>query len=427
MNGGFIILSAKLRIKEVTMKVIVVGAGFGGINAAKTLAKNKSIDVVVVDKRNYHLFQPFLYQVATAGLSPADISVPIRAFFRGQKNVEVIMGEVAGIDQKSRLLKLSNNKNLKYDKVVIAAGAKNHIFNQDWAKHVYGLKSIQDALSLRKNILMSFELAEVEQDPVKRKAYTTFAIIGGGPTGVELAGAIAELARFTLSEDFRNIDPSDTRVILIEAGSRVLSTFDQGLSKKAKRALEKLGVSVWLESKVSNICKGKVELGSDVINANTIIWAAGVVSTDLAKDLEADVGANLKRGNRLLVNEFLQVKGCEDIYAIGDISYFEKEELPGIAPVAIQQGKYVGKAIKRLFKEKEIRPFSYVDKGHMATIGRSKAIAQIGKLRFGGTIAWYLWVFIHIYFLIGFRNRVSVFLQWLWSYLTYKRGARIIN
>lgn len=358
MNGGFIILSAKLRIKEVTMKVIVVGAGFGGINAAKTLAKNKSIDVVVVDKRNYHLFQPFLYQVATAGLSPADISVPIRAFFRGQKNVEVIMGEVAGIDQKSRLLKLSNNKNLKYDKVVIAAGAKNHIFNQDWAKHVYGLKSIQDALSLRKNILMSFELAEVEQDPVKRKAYTTFAIIGGGPTGVELAGAIAELARFTLSEDFRNIDPSDTRVILIEAGSRVLSTFDQGLSKKAKRALEKLGVSVWLESKVSNICKGKVELGSDVINANTIIWAAGVVSTDLAKDLEADVGANLKRGNRLLVNEFLQVKGCEDIYAIGDISYFEKEELPGIAPVAIQQGKYVGKAIKRLFKEKEIRPFS---------------------------------------------------------------------
>ncbi|MBC76369.1 MAG: FAD-dependent oxidoreductase [Halobacteriovoraceae bacterium] len=409
------------------MKVIVVGAGFGGINAAKTLSKDKNIQVVVIDKRNYHLFQPFLYQVATAGLSPADISVPIRAFFRGQKNVEVIMAEVQGIDQDKKLLKLSNNRTLDYDKVVIAAGAKNHIFNQDWAPYVHGLKSIQDALSLRKKILMSFELAEVEEDPVKRKAYTTFAIIGGGPTGVELAGAIAELARFTLSEDFRNIDPSDTRVILIEATNRVLSTFDPGLSKKAKRALEKLGVSVWLENKVSNICEGKVELGSDVINANTIIWAAGVVSTDLAKEMEGDVGAKLKRGNRLLVNEHLQVVGCDDIYALGDISYFENEELPGIAPVAIQQGKYIGKSIRRLEKGKDIKPFSYKDKGHMATIGRSKAIAQIGKLRFGGTIAWYMWVFIHIYFLIGFRNRVSVFLQWLWSYLTYKRGARIIN
>ncbi|MCO4754191.1 MAG: NAD(P)/FAD-dependent oxidoreductase [Bacteriovoracaceae bacterium] len=409
------------------MKVVIIGAGFGGLNAAKQLAKNKDIEIVIIDRRNYHLFQPFLYQVATAGLSPADISVPIRAFFRGRKNVEVLLGEVSEVDDKNKLIKLTSGKSLGFDKLIIAGGAKNRIFIPEWAPHVFGLKTIQDALSLRKNILMSFELAEIETDPQRKQALTTFAIIGAGPTGVELAGAIAELARFTLSEDFRNIDPSDTRVIIIEAGTRVLSSFDPSLSKKAKIALEKLGVTVWTDTKVTKISEGKVELGQDIISANTIIWAAGVESIELAKDLESTIGAQLKRGNRLLVNEKLQLINHQDIYALGDIAYFENEELPGIAPVAIQQGKYLGKSLLRLKKEKEVRPFEYRDKGQMATIGRSKAIAQVGKLKFYGNFAWYLWVFIHIYFLIGFRNRVSVFLQWLWSYLTYKRGARIIN
>ncbi len=409
------------------MKVVVIGAGFGGVHAVKELAKDRSLEIVLIDKRNYHLFQPFLYQVATAGLSPADISVPARSIFRKQKNVEVVMGTVTRIDSTNKEVHTEDGKELPYDKLIVAAGAKNFVFNPDWKPYVLGMKSVQEALAIRKRLLMSFECAEVEPDPKRKKALMTFVIIGGGPTGVELAGSIAELARFSLAQDFRAINPRDARVILIEAGERVLSTFSPKLSEKAKIGLERLGVSVWLKSKVTKISEGKVELDDDTIGSNTIIWAAGVTSVNLDEDLGMEPEVDLAKGNRVPVDANLEVKGLKDVFAIGDLAVNQEDPLPGIAPVAIQQGSHVGKELRRTFQGKEYRPFKYKDKGQMATIGRSRAIAEVGNLKVTGLVAWYLWVFVHIYFLIGFRNRVSVLLQWLWSYITFKKGARIIN
>lgn len=409
------------------MKVVVIGAGFGGVNAVKELSKDPEIEVVLIDKRNYHLFQPFLYQVATAGLSPADISVPTRSIFKKRKNVEVIMGAVTSIDSKNKTVSVHDGKTFEYDKLIVAAGAKNFVFNKEWEPYVLGMKSVQDALAIRKRLLMSFELAEVEPDPKIKKALMTFVVIGGGPTGVELAGAIAELARFSLAQDFRVINPKDARVILIEAGDKVLSTFGPKLSEKAKLGLERLGVSVWLKSRVTSITEGRVELDDDTIGANTIIWAAGVKSVNIDEDLGISPEVSLEKGDRVPVEDDLKVRGMEDVYAIGDLAIFKSSPLPGIAPVAIQQGTHVGKELRREFQGKEYRPFHYVDKGQMATVGRSRAIAEVRGMRVSGLLAWYLWVFIHIYFLIGFRNRVAVLLQWFWSYMTFKKGARIIN
>lgn len=409
------------------MKVVIIGAGFGGINLAKELAGKKDFEVILIDKKNYHLFQPFLYQVATAGLSPADISIPTRSLFRRNKNVEVLMAQVDSIEPKSKQVHLDNGANVSYDRLVVAAGAKNLIFNPDWIPHVQTLKSVKEALNLRKQILCSFERAEIEKDPERKKSLLTFVIIGAGPTGVELAGAISELAKFTLAQDFRIINPKDARIILIEAGKNVLSTFDKKLSIKAKDTLEKIGVSVWLDTKVTNISEGKVELGGDTIVTDTIIWAAGVTSVGLSQKLANTLSIETKKGGKLPVDEYLKVTGTSDIYAIGDICEIENDWLPGIAPVAIQQGKYLGKTLISEVKGKNLKGFKYKDKGQMATIGRRRAIAEAGFLKMSGFIAWHMWVFIHIYFLIGFRNRVAVFLQWLWSYVAYKKGARIIN
>lgn len=365
--------------------------------------------------------------MATAGLSPADISVPIRSFFRKDKNVEVVLGEVEELKATKKQAILKSGKVLPYDKLVIAAGAKNYIFNESWNPHVRGLKSVSDALEMRKSILLAFESAEIESDPEKKKAMMTFVVIGAGPTGVELAGSIAELARFSLVQDFRNIDSTDARIILIEAGPRVLAAFHPSLSQKAKKDLERLGVSVWLKSKVTKIERNRVELGDDAISSHNIIWAAGVTSVDLANEAKEKYHVDLKKADRLPVNKRLEVVGAEDMYALGDIAFYNENPLPGTASVAIQQGKYLGKALRRLAEGKEVQDFIYKDKGQMATIGRSRAIAEIGNLRLSGLLAWYMWVFVHIYFLIGFRNRVSVFLQWFWSYATYKKGARIIN
>lgn len=337
------------------------------------------------------------------------------------------MGNVSEIDHLKKAVITDDGKLFQFDKLIIAAGAKNLVFNSSWQKYVLGMKSVQDALAIRKKLLSSFELAEVETDPKRKKSLMTFVVIGGGPTGVELAGAIAELARFSLAQDFRVINPKDARVILIEAGERVLSTFGPKLSEKAKLGLERLGVSVWLKSMVTNITEGRVELDDDAIGANTIIWAAGVTSVNIDKDLGLNSEIALERGDRVPVGPDLQVEGLKDIYAIGDLAIYREAPLPGIAPVAIQQGTHVGRELRRELNGRNYRPFRYVDKGQMATVGRGRAIAEVRNLKVSGIIAWYLWVFIHIYFLIGFRNRVSVLLQWFWSYITFKKGARIIN
>lgn len=409
------------------MKVVIIGAGFGGLSVAKELAGKNGIDVVLVDRRNHHLFQPFLYQVATAGLSPADISMPVRSLFRRAKNVEVLLATMESVDLSGRKVRLDNGALLSYDKLVIAAGAKNRIFKDEWKPYVLGLKTLADALKLRKSVLMAFELAEAEPDPVKRDALLTFVVIGAGPTGVELAGAISELAKFSLAQDFRMINPKDAKIVLIEGGDRVLSTFHPALSIRAQRDLERLGINVVLGKRVSSILEGQVDLDSGKIHASTIIWAAGVTSENVALTLGKELKLDLQRGNTLPVNRRLEVLGAKDIYAIGDMAYFTDHPLPGVAQVAIQQGKYLGHLLRHLAKSKPYGDFRYVDRGQMATIGRRRAIAQIGKLRFGGVFAWWLWIFVHIYFLIGFRNRVSVIMQWIWSYVTYKKGARIIN
>ncbi|MCC5905175.1 MAG: NAD(P)/FAD-dependent oxidoreductase [Balneolaceae bacterium] len=407
-------------------KIIIIGGGFGGIAVAKAL-RNTDCSVTIIDKKNHHLFQPLLYQVATAALSPGDIAMPIRAIFTRQKNVRTILGEVVEIDKKSNSVKLKSGKLHSFDMLVAAPGTLyNYFGNNGWEKHAPGLKTIDNALDIRERILVSLEKADQMDDNESRKPYLRNIIIGAGPTGVETAGAISEIAKRNMMRDFRNISPDETEIFLVEAGPKVLNGYPDQLSERAKEDLKKMGVTVLLDHPVTDIRKNGVQIESKFIETPNIIWAAGVTASPLLKTLNCETD---KMG-RVKVNQNLTIPGTENIFVIGDAAYLEDENgkaLPGLAPVALQMGKYVGKLIKKGYDISSVRPFRYVDKGTMATIGRAKAVADIRGFKFKGVVAWMLWSFIHIFFLIGFRNRFRVFAEWVWHYITFKRGVRLIT
>jgi len=409
-------------------RVVIVGAGFGGLVAARALRK-VAAKVTVIDRRNYHLFQPLLYQVATAGLSPADIASPIRGILRDQANAEVLMARVTGVDRARREVMIDGSeRRIPYDYLIIAAGARHAYFGHDeWEDVAPGLKKIDDATAIRHRILVAFEKAETTADPEERRRLLTFVIVGGGPTGVEMAGAIAELAKMTLVKDFRTIDPASARVILVEGGPRVLLAFPEDLSAKARHSLEKLGVEVLTNTPVELCDAGGVVSAGMRIEARTILWAAGVQAAPAAKWLQADKD----RAGRVKVNPDLTVPGEPDIFVIGDnatVVQANGQPVPGVAPAAKQMGQHVARVIAGRIAGKPVAtPFRYRNYGNFATIGRHAAVADFGWLKLSGYPAWLLWGAAHIYFLIGFRNRLAVMLDWLWAYVTFQRGVRLIT
>jgi len=408
-------------------RVVIIGAGFGGLSAAKAL-RDAACEVTVIDRRNYHLFQPLLYQVATAALSPAEIASPIRSILSRQKNARVLMARVAGIDAARKRVLLQNGREERFDYLVVATGARHAYFGQDqWEKFAPGLKKIDDATDIRRRILLAFERAEATDDPEARKALLTFAVIGGGATGVEMAGAIAELAHWALADEFRSIDPTQARIVLIEAGPRLLPAFPPDLGEHARKALTKLGVEVRLGRAVEQCDEAGVILGGERIQARSIVWGAGVQASPAAKWLAADKD----RAGRVVVATDLSAPGHPDIFVIGDtaaVMDHKGKPVPGIAPAAKQMGAYAGRRIAaRVAGKAEGGPFRYRHAGSLATIGRSAAIADFGWIKVTGWFAWWLWGVAHIYFLIDFRSRFIVALQWFWSYLTYRRGARLIT
>jgi NADH:quinone reductase (non-electrogenic) len=410
-------------------RVVIVGAGFGGLQAAKDLAEVPA-DVTVIDRRNYHLFQPLLYQVATAGLSPADIAYPIRNILRDQPNTQVLLGRVVGIDKAARVVQ-TDDRRIPYDYLIIATGARHAYFGHDeWEAVAPGLKKIDDATDIRKRILLAFEQAETADDEAERRCLLNFTIIGGGPTGVEMAGAIAELAHTALAEDFRAIDPREARIILIEAGPRLLPALPESLSAKAKRALERLGVEVRLATRVVRCDEAGIGIQfnerDDRIESRCIVWAAGVAASPAAKWL----GVAGDRVGRVPVEGDLSLEHHPEIFVIGDTALAigrHGRPLPGIAPVAKQQGAYVARLLRLRLKGKAIAPFDYRHLGDLATIGRKAAVADFGWIELNGSLAWFLWGAAHIYFLIGFRSRLAVLINWLWAYLSFHRGSRLIT
>ena len=407
-------------------RVVVIGGGFGGLAAAKGLSSLRAIDLTLVDRRNYHLFQPLLYQVATAGLSPAEIATPIRSVLSNQKNTRVLLAEVQTILPAQKQLALKDGGTLDYDFLIIAAGASHSYFgHENWETFAPGLKTLEQATEIRRRILLAFENAERESDPEIQKALLTFVIVGGGPTGVELAGAIAEISRHTLERDFRNIDPTRTRVVLVEAGARLLAAFDSSLSKRAAHDLEQLGVQIWTQTRVSDITDKGVALGKEFLQARTVVWAAGVKPSSLSRAFPDQLDA----AGRIQVQPDLSVPGFPEVFVIGDLASFKGKDgkpLPGLAPVALQQGRHVAKVISASIQKTARPAFVYLDKGQMATIGRRRAIVQFRQVRFAGFFAWCAWLLIHIYYLIGFKNRLFVLYDWAWSYMTFSRGARLI-
>lgn len=405
--------------------VVIVGAGFGGLQAAKRL-RHKPVRVTIVDRRNHHLFQPLLYQVATAALSPSNIAVPIRPMFGRYKNVRVLLSDAKEVLPERRCLKLATQE-IGYDYLILAAGSKTAYFGHDeWAKDAPGLKTLEDAIEIRKRVLSAFELAERCEDPEEQRALLTFIIIGGGPTGVEMAGAIAEMARFTLANDFREIVPAEARVILAEGADRLLPPFHPDLSAYSQKALERLGVEVRLKTFATSIDHQHVRLGEDTIAARTIIWAAGVAASPLAKCL----GPETDRMGRVPVKNDLTIPAHPEIQVIGDMAHFEDADgsiLPGVSPVAIQQGKHAAQNVLRRIAGEEPLPFRYLNKGMMATIGRNSAVADIRVVRFRGFVAWLAWLFLHIMYLVGFRNRVVTFFEWAYSYFSFSKGSRLIT
>jgi len=408
-----------------TARVVIVGAGFGGLSAAKALA-GSDLDVAVIDQHNYHLFQPLLYQVATAGLSPADIASPIRGILARAQNISVMLGKVSGVDTARREV-IAEGRRIPFDYLILATGAQHAYFGHDeWAAFAPGLKTIDDATYIRRRILLAFEKAETEPDPAERARLLNFVIVGGGPTGVEMAGAIAELANRALAKDFRSIDPRSARIVLVEAALRVLTPFDPSLSDAAKRSLEQLGVEVRLGSAVTAVDSNGVSLGADRIEASTVIWGAGVMASPAGLWL----GVESNRAGRVKVAPDLSVPGHPNIFVIGDTaaaSSADGKPLPGVAPVAKQQGQYVAALLIARQRGRSTPPFRYRDFGTLATIGRKRAIVQMGRLRLNGFIAWLIWSIAHIYFLIGFRNRFVVATNWLWNYVTFQRGTRLIT
>jgi len=405
--------------------VVIVGGGFGGLEAARTL-RDAPVRITLIDKMNHHLFQPLLYQVATAGLSPADIAAPIRNILRKQQDVDVIMAEVTGVDKAAKLV-LMGDRSIKYDYLILATGARDGYFgHDDWAQYAPGLKTIPQATDIRRRILLAFEHADTTEDEAERKALLTFVLVGGGPTGVEMAGAIGELAHKALAADFRHIDPRMARIVLIEASPRILSGFDEDLSHKSRAALQRLGIEVREGQRVECIDAEGVVVAGERIASKTVIWAAGVRGSAAGEWL----GVEVDRAGRVKVLDDCRIPNYPEVFVIGDTMTMEQDgkPLPGVAQVAIQQGKYAANAIiRKLNHESGPGPFKYHDKGSLATVGRAFAIMQSGKVKLSGFIAWLAWLVIHIMFLIGFRNRAVVLIQWAWAYLTYQRGARLIT
>jgi NADH dehydrogenase len=404
--------------------VVILGGGFGGLYAAKAL-RGAPLRVSVVDRRNHHLFQPLLYQVATAGLNPADIAAPIRGILRGQENVRVLLAEATAVERSSRRVLFSDGE-IRYDFLIVATGATHAYFGRDhWAGHAPGLKSIEDALEIRRRVFLAYEAAEREPDPERRRAWLTFVIIGAGPTGVEMAGALAEISRHALADEFDHIDPGQARIVLVEAGARVLPSYPETLSAKARQQLEELGVEVRTGALVTAVDVHGVEIGSERLATRTVVWAAGVAASALARSL----GVPLDRAGRVIVRPDLTLPGDDDVYVIGDLAALEQDGrlVPGVCPAAIQQGRHAAANVLRRARGEPNAPFRYRDKGSFATIGRGAAVGEMGALRLAGFSAWIAWLAIHIFFLIGFRNRLLVMFQWAYSYLTFRRGVRLIT
>lgn len=406
-------------------KVIIVGAGFGGLEAAKKLSR-ENVRVTVIDRTNYHLFQPLLYQVATAALSPADIAAPVRAILSKCQNVEVVLAEVQAVDVAAKKVR-TTDRELAYDYLILATGARHSYFGHDeWEKLAPGLKSLEDAIELRRRLLMAFEYAEKVDDEAARRAAMTFVIIGGGPTGVEMAGAIAEIARYTLRKDFRHIDPSQARVILIEGEPRLLSAFPEDLSASARKQLVDLGVEVRTGVHATNLSEAGLEVGGEFIPCRVKIWAAGNMASFVGKSL----GVPVDRVGRVLVNDDLSIPDHPEVQVIGDLANFPHQTgkpLPGVSPVAMQQGRHAAGNILAMIDARKPQRFWYWNKGNIATIGRNKAVADLNWVHLSGFPAWLVWLFVHIIFLVGFRNRLVVLMQWGWSYVTFNAGARLIT
>jgi len=409
----------------VDRRVVILGAGFAGLNCAKALGNRPGVTVTVLDRRNHHLFQPLLYQVAMAGLSPADIAAPVRSILSQYRNIETLQSVVERIDPTARIVH-ADAGTFEYDYLVLATGAKHSYFgNEQWEEYAPGLKTLSQATEIRRRVLMAFEDAEICRDTQRRKQLLTFVIVGGGPTGVELAGAMGEMTRYTLTREFRRIDSRQTRILLLEGGPRILPSFSPEHSAKALRVLEGLGVQVWTNAKVTDISEHGVAVGSEFIQAATVLWAAGVRGSSLAEKS----GFETDSAGRAIVESDLSVKGHPEVFVAGDLAHVLDEHgkmVPGMAPAALQEGRYLGRLIRDDIAGKPRKPFRYWNKGQMATIGRSQAVLESGRLNLSGMAAWMAWLVIHIYYLTGFRNRFFVVLSWAWSYLHFQRGARLI-
>ena len=413
--------------------VVIIGGGFGGLYAAQTLAKSQ-VKVTLIDKRNFHVFQPLLYQVATGGLSPADISSPIRALVNRNKNIEVLMGEVLDIDPEKQTVKLTH-KEIAYDSLIVATGVTHQYFgNEEWAEFAPGLKTIEDALDIRRRIFIAFEAAEKETNPDKHQDWLTFAIIGAGPAGVELAGALAEVAHGTLKDDFRNIDTSKAKIILLSSRDRILPTYPEKLSLKAQQSLERLGVTVINKARAIDIQKDNltIRIGDRIekITAKTIVWTAGMKASGMSKILVERTGAEVDRAGRVIVSQDFKLPGYDNIFAIGDLANYSHQDdkpLPGIAPVAMQEGQYVARLIANSTQGKAIAPFYYFDSGSLAVIGKHEAVVDLGFIKLSGFLAWCVWMFIHVFYLLEFDNKLIVMIQWAWNYFTFSKGARLIT
>jgi NADH dehydrogenase len=414
-------------------RVVILGGGFGGLGAAHRL-KHTAVDVTLLDRCNYHLFQPLLYQVATGSLSPANIAAPLRQILRRQKNTKVLLGEAVDIDAANRRVILSDGT-LEYDTLVVATGATHQYFGHDeWEEFAPGLKTVEDATAMRRRILLAFEAAEREPDPSKLKAWMTFVIVGAGPTGAELAGALGEIAHDTLTHDFRDIDPSQTQIILVEGTDRALPTYPPKLSQAARKMLVRLGVTVRTGAMVTGVTADSVTIRegnrTESIATRTVLWAAGVLASPLGRILSKGAGATLDQASRVVVNPDLTIPGHPEIFVIGDLANFSHQTgkpLPGVAQPAIQQGHYVGKLIQARLENKNLPPFHYFDKGNLATIGRGAAVADLNWLQISGLPAWLIWIFIHLLYIVQFQNRLLILLQWAWLYITFDRSARLIT
>ena len=413
--------------------VVIVGGGFGGLYAAKALGR-ASVKVTLIDKRNFHLFQPLLYQVATGTVSPADIASPLRAVLSRHKNTQVLLGEVVDLDPERHKVILRDQE-LAYDTLIVATGVSHHYFgNDDWKDIAPGLKTVEDALDIRRRIFLAFEAAEKEADPEKRRAWLTFVIVGGGPTGVELAGAIAEIAYRAIKNDFRNVDTSQAQILLLEGMERLLPPYPPQLSAKAESSLKRLGVTVQTQTMVTHIADYVVTVRQSEavkqIQSRTILWAAGVKASPMGQILAERTGAELDRAGRVMVEPNLSVPGQDNVFVIGDLANFSHQgerSLPGVAPVAIQEGEYIAKLIKKRLRGDTLPPFRYIDRGNLAVIGQNAAVVDLGFVQLSGFLAWLIWIFAHIYYLIEFDNKLVVMVQWGWNYFTRGRGARLIT